>query len=80
MLAAVLLGVAEMERENLRERQAADIAVAKRRGVYRGRKAGTTAARPERAIELRNRGLTRSEIARSLGVSERTAARYLATA
>ena len=35
MLAAVLLGVAEMEQETRRERQAAGIAAAKERGAYR---------------------------------------------
>ena len=42
MLAAVLLGVAEMEKETCRERQKAGIEAAKERGVYRGRKAGST--------------------------------------
>ncbi len=37
MVAALLLGVAEMEKEHLRERQAAGIAVAKSRGVRFGR-------------------------------------------
>lgn len=77
MLAAVLLGVAEMEQETRRERQAAGIAAAKRRGIYIGRKPGTTKAKPERAAELRDRGLNDSEIAQSLGVSRRTVQRYL---
>jgi len=42
MIAAVLFGVAEMEQQNLRERQAAGIAAAKERGVYIGRVPGTT--------------------------------------
>lgn len=80
MLAAVLLGVGEMEQENRRERQAAGIAVAKERGIYSGRKPGTTKAKPGRAAQLRQRGLTVSEIASALGVSERTAKRYLRAA
>jgi DNA invertase Pin-like site-specific DNA recombinase len=47
MLAAVLLGVAEMEQETRRERQAVGIAVAKKCGVYLGRKPGTSKAKPE---------------------------------
>lgn len=78
MLAAVLLGVSEMEMELRRERQAAGITAARRKGIYQGRKAGTTKATPVRAQELRQRGLAVAEIATALGVSERTAARYLA--
>jgi DNA invertase Pin-like site-specific DNA recombinase len=44
MLAGVLLGIAEMEQETRRERQAAGIAVAKKAGKYRGRQPGTTKA------------------------------------
>ncbi len=80
MLAAVLLGVAEMEQETRRERQAAGIAAAKDRGVYFGRMKGTTKAKPKRATELREQGLTDGEIGKALGVSRRTVQRYLQTA
>ena len=66
--------------EYRRERQAAGIAVAKERGVYRGRQRDTTKAQPRRARGLRSRGLTVEEIATALGVSRRTAFRYLAKA
>jgi DNA invertase Pin-like site-specific DNA recombinase len=79
MVASVLFGLAEIESEFRRERQAAGIAVAKERGIYRGRQCGTTKASPCRAQELRGRGLTVQEIATALGVSRRTAWRYLAT-
>jgi DNA invertase Pin-like site-specific DNA recombinase len=46
IIAAVLFGVAEMEQETRRERQAAGIAVAKQEGKYKGRKRGTTKAKP----------------------------------
>jgi len=72
MLAAVLLGIAEMEQETRRERQAAGIAVAKKAGKYKGRKVGTTKAKPERALKLRDQGLSAEEIAKSLGVSRNT--------
>ena len=77
MIAAVLFGVAEMEQQNRRERQAAGIAVAKEKGVYRGRANGTTKATPGRAVELREKGLTDGEIATALGISRRTVQRYL---
>ena len=77
MVASVLFGIAEIELEYRRERQAAGIRVAKKRGVYRGRKSGTTKATPTRARELRDRGLTAAEIANALDVSSRTVFRYL---
>lgn len=76
MLAAVLLGITEMEQETRRERQAAGIAVAKKEGKYRGRKPGTTKAKPAHALKLREKGLTAEEIATSLGVSRNTVFRY----
>jgi DNA invertase Pin-like site-specific DNA recombinase len=79
MVASILFGLAEIESEYRRERQAAGIDVAKERGIYRGRQQGTTKALPRRARELRDRGLTAQEIAAALGVSRRTAFRYLAT-
>ncbi len=80
MIAALLLGLAEIELEYRRERQEAGIAVAKSKGRYQGRKAGTTKAKPARAIELREQGLTIAEICTALGVSKATALRYLKAA
>lgn len=77
LLAAVLFGIAAMEQETRRERQAAGIAVAKKRGKYRGRKVGTTKAKPAQAVKLRDKGLSVDEIARSLGVSRNTVFVYL---
>jgi DNA invertase Pin-like site-specific DNA recombinase len=77
MLAAVLLGIAQMEQETRRERQAAGIKEARKAGKYLGRKVGTTKAAPERARQLRDKGLSAEEIAKSLWVSRNTAFRYL---
>ena len=77
MIAAVLLGVGEMEQQTRRERQSAGIAVAKANRIYKGRKVGTTKAKPKRAAQLRERGLNDGEIATALGVSRRTVQRYL---
>lgn len=76
-IAMVFFALAEIELSNIKERQAAGIRAAKARGVYKGRKAGTTNAKPARAKELRAKGLTAAEIAVALGVTERTAFRYL---
>ena len=80
MIASVLFAVAEMEQETRRERQAAGIAVAKEKGIYKGRKPGTTKAKPQRAARLRERGLSDAEIAEALGISRRTVQRYLRVA
>jgi len=79
LVASVLFGLAEIEQEFRRERQAADIAVAKRKGSYRGRKKGTPKAQPARARALRFHGLTTTEIANALKISPRTVFRYLAS-
>ena len=76
MIAAVLLGLAEIELEYRRERQQAGISVARKKGVYTGRKKGTTKGKPQRAVELKDKGLSSGEIATALGVSERTVFRY----
>jgi len=77
MVASVLFGIAEIELEYRRERQAAGIREAKKHGVYLGRKKGTTKANPNRAMQLRKQGLTIDEIAKSFGVTSRTVLRYL---
>ncbi len=71
MIAAVMLGLAEIELEYRQQRQMAGIEVAKKNGVYKGRKKGTTKAMPLRARELRDRGLKIAEIATALGASTR---------
>ena len=80
LVASVLFAVAEMEQENRRERQAAGIAVAKRKKKYRGRKPGTFKAKPGRARRLREKGLSMDEIATALNVTRMTVYRYLKTA
>ena len=80
LVASVLFGLAEIEHEYRRERQAAGIAVAKRKGRYHGRARGTTKAQPARVQLLYERGFTVAEIGQALQISPRTAYRYLATA
>jgi len=77
MVAGVLFAIAEIELQHIRERQAIGIAVAKKKGIYTGRKFGKTKAPPARARALRKQGLTVSEIAQALGVEERTVFNYL---
>jgi len=69
MVASLLLGIAEMEREHLRERQAAGIAQAKARGVKFGRPQSVDAATVHRMKADR---CSVSGIARRLGISRQS--------
>jgi DNA invertase Pin-like site-specific DNA recombinase len=79
MVASLLFGLSQAEMETKRKRQAAGIAAAKERGVYQGRPKGATKAGVDtnRAIQLREQGLTQTEIAKSIGVSVSSVRRYL---
>lgn len=68
----VLGAVAEFERSLIRERQAEGIAIAKTKGVYKGRARALT---PEQVAEARQRvsdGVPKAQVARDLGVSRQT--------
>lgn len=65
-VAALLLGIAEMEMENLRERQAADISKARARGVRFGRPRSINV---EVIRQLKGAGHGVFSIARRLGIS-----------
>lgn len=69
MVASLLLGIAEMERANLRERQAAGIAQAKARGTQFGRPRTVDASAVRR---MKADGYSASEIARRLGISRQS--------
>lgn len=77
LIANLLFAFAEIEWTHLHERQAAGIAVAKSEGKYTGRKPGTRKANPQRARELKEKGLTIPEIAASLKVAKSTVSEYL---
>ena len=79
LIAAIMFAMAKWEKQNIKERQAAGIAVAKERGAYRGRLPGAVKAgvKPDRAIKLRSKCLENAEIAKIMGVSTRTVIRYL---
>ena len=80
LVASVLFGIAEIEKDHIRERQAAGIAVAKKKGKFTGRKKGTMKDRPKRARQLRDQGLKIKEMANVMDVSVPTINRYLAKA
>ena len=77
LLLSVMGAFAEFERALIRERQLEGIALAKQRGVYKGRKKSLS----EAAItELRQRlstGITKAQLAREFGISRETLYQYL---
>ena len=79
MLASIFFALAQMEKENIRERQFAGIAVAKDKGIYTGRKKGAVkpGVDPSRAIQLKRKGLRVVEIANAMNVSISSVKRYL---
>ncbi len=80
LLLSVMGAFAQFERELIRERQKEGIALAKRAGVYKGRKRLLT---PERAAELTRRlaaGEGKAALAREFGVDRVTVYRYMGRA
>ncbi len=79
MVASLLLHIAQMERTRIRDRQAAGIEAARANGKrWGGREPGTGwKADPQRALELRQRGLSNREIAAALRISTRTVIRMI---
>ena len=59
--------IATFEREMMLERQAEGIALAKLKGKYKGRKA-TARNQSKEVIELLEKGLSKPEISRQLGI------------
>jgi DNA invertase Pin-like site-specific DNA recombinase len=80
MMIGILATVAEMERNQIRERQLEGIAIAKAMGVYRGRKKGTkenpikflTKTKNKKAVELLGKGYKNVEIAKITGLHQNT--------
>jgi DNA invertase Pin-like site-specific DNA recombinase len=69
LLLSVMGAFAQFERELIKERQREGIAIAKREGVYKGRKPSLSA---ERADELKKRAITgenKAALAREFGIS-----------
>lgn len=77
LMLSVMGAFAEFERALIRERQREGIALAKKRGVYRGRK---KLLLPEQVTQFRRRadaGEKKSELAREYGISRETVYQYL---
>ncbi|MGC8492774.1 MAG: recombinase family protein [Syntrophobacteraceae bacterium] len=77
LMLSVMGAFAEFERALIRERQREGIALAKQRGVYRGRKKALSA---EEVIDLRRRiaaGQQKAKLAREFGISRETLYQYM---
>jgi DNA invertase Pin-like site-specific DNA recombinase len=78
LLLTFLAAFAEFERSLMRERQREGIALARRKGVYKGRKPSLS---PEQVADLRRRaaepGTNKSALAREFKVSRETLYQYL---
>jgi DNA invertase Pin-like site-specific DNA recombinase len=77
LMLSLLGSFAEFEREKLRERQSEGIALAKKRGVYKGRKKALT---DEQVTEMKRRiaeGEKKAHVAREFSVSRETIYKYL---
>ena len=79
LLLSVMGAFAEFERALIRERQREGIALAKKRGAYRGRKKSLS---PDQVAALRQRaaaGEQKAALAREFGISRETLYQYLRT-
>jgi len=87
MIISILGVVAEMERNLIRERQLEGIAIAKAKGVYDGRKRGTTESgltflnkqKNKKAVELLDKGYKQSEVAKIIGLHPNTVSKIKRT-
>ncbi len=76
LLLSVMGAIAEFERQLIRERQREGIALAKKRGVYKGRPATLDSEAVASLISRLNAGERPSVVARDIGVSRMTLHRY----
>ena len=77
LMLTFLAGIAEFERENLLERQREGIAIAKRNGVYKGRKPFSSDKFEELYPEYLSRKINKTEFTKRLGVSRPTLDRLI---
>jgi DNA invertase Pin-like site-specific DNA recombinase len=77
LLLNVMGSFAEFERSLIRERQREGIAIAKRNGVYRGRKRSLSTEQVGELVQRVNKGERKASVARHFGVSRETIYSYL---
>lgn len=79
LLLSVMGAFAEFERAIIKERQMEGIILAKKRGVYKGRKKALNEEQLEQIRTLLHHELPKSKIARRLNISRQTLYQYLKT-
>ena len=72
LLVTMVAAINEFERANLLERQREGIAIAKREGKYKGRKAVTVPDLPRHYDRWQRREVSKAALARELGISRPT--------
>ena len=77
LLLSVMGAFAEFERSLIKERQMEGIALAKKRGAYKGRKAALSKEQVKEIMALVRNGEKKSHIARDFNVSRETLYKYL---
>ena len=80
LMMTMLAAFGEFERDLIRERQREGIAIAKARGVYKGRKKALNAEQAAELVECARSGMPKAELARSYGISRETLYQYLRAA
>ncbi len=79
LLLSIMGAFAEFERSLIKERQREGIALAKRRGVYRGRKKLLSDIEQMELINRIQSGDKKAQVARDFGISRETVYQYLRT-
>ena len=77
LMLSVMGAFAEFERALIRERQREGVALAKQRGVYKGRKKVFTPPQVAALKERIAKGESKTKVARDLGISRETLYQYL---
>ena len=77
LMLTMLGAFGEFERELLRERQREGIAIAKTKGVYKGRARALTPEEATELVALARDGMPKAELARQYGVSRETVYAYI---
>ena len=77
LMLSVMGAFAEFERALLKERQREGIALAKQRGVYKGRKPSLSDSEIEEAKRRVDGGEKKAKVARDYGISRETLYKYL---
>ena len=74
---SVMGAFAEFERALIKERQLEGIAMAKRRGAFKGRKKSLSQAEVAEILQRIEAGMSKAQVAREFGISRETLSKYI---